>query len=271
VQRRDVRRVARSVLADARESGLMTHASAIAFRALVATLPLTVLGFAILGATGLGDTWRDSLAPGVRKKVTPEVFRGIDSTVERIVRHGDAGLIAFATALSLWYLAMAVLSLSEAFNAIHGTKERRPMPRKVALAFGLAAATGACLVSAVLVLVLFPRAVDSGFLVVVLGLGRWAVAVAFLMLAVGLLVRYAPAEHPDARWASAGSVLVVGVWIVATLLFKLWVVYVANFKSPTGVLAMLLVLTGYLFVTSTILLVGVQVDEELRKGGRSRR
>jgi dTDP-4-amino-4,6-dideoxygalactose transaminase len=31
-------------------------------------------------------------------------------------------------------------------------------------------------------------------------------------LVVGLLVRFAPAEHPEARWASGGSLLVVGSW-----------------------------------------------------------
>jgi uncharacterized BrkB/YihY/UPF0761 family membrane protein len=47
---------------------------------------------------------------------------------------------------------------------------------------------------------------------------------------------------------------------------------VVDFKSPAGSLAGLLALAGYLFVCSAIFLVGVQLDETLRKltHGRAR-
>lgn len=34
-----------------------------------------------------------------------------------------------------------------------------------------------------------------------------------------LLVRYAPAERPGPKWASVGSAIVVGTWVVTTVLF----------------------------------------------------
>jgi membrane protein len=80
----------------------------------------------------------------------------------------------------------------------------------------------------------------------------------------------APAQKPDARWASVGSMLVIVVWIVATLLFKLWVTYVANFKSAVGTLTGLLLLTTYFFVSSAIFIIGAELDELLRKETRGR-
>jgi membrane protein len=108
-----------------------------------------------------------------------------------------------------------------------------------------------------------PRA--GGSLHFLLGVGRWLVAVVLLGVAVGVLVRLAPAERIEARWASAGSLLVIAVWLVASFLFKLWITTVANFKSATGTLTGLLLLTTYVFVSSTIFLVGAEVDELLRK------
>jgi uncharacterized BrkB/YihY/UPF0761 family membrane protein len=66
--------------------------------------------------------------------------------------------------------------------------------------------------------------------------------------------------------------LVVGSWIVASLIFRVWITEVANFKTPVGSLAGLLVLRGYRFVSSIVFLVGVQLDELLWKetGGRAR-
>jgi membrane protein len=99
----------------------------------------------------------------------------------------------------------------------------------------------------------------------VLGVGRWLVAVVLLAFAVGAVMRFGPAERPEKRWASAGSLLVIAVWVVASLLFKLWVTSVADFKSPVGGLTVLLFLSWYVFVSAAIFLVGAQLDELLRK------
>jgi membrane protein len=120
----------------------------------------------------------------------------------------------------------------------------------------------------VLLMVIAPHA--HGSLHVLFGILRWVLAPLVLGLAIGLVVRFAPAQKPDARWASAGSLLVIVVWIVATLRFKLWVTYVANFKSAVGSLTGLLFVTAYFFVSSAIFIVGAELGELLRKETRGR-
>jgi uncharacterized BrkB/YihY/UPF0761 family membrane protein len=84
------------------EHGLLTYASAIAFRALVALVPLTLLGLALLGVFGLEDVWTDTIAPALEDHLTQPVFNGIDYTVNRIFRTDSTSLIALATVLLLW-------------------------------------------------------------------------------------------------------------------------------------------------------------------------
>jgi uncharacterized BrkB/YihY/UPF0761 family membrane protein len=62
-----------------------------------------------------------------------------------------------------------------------------------------------------------------------------------------------------------GSLFIVGAWLVATLLFRLWIEYVAEFRSPTGILTGLLIATSYLYVSAAVFLVGAQLDELLRR------
>ena len=57
----------------------------------------------------------------------------------------------------------------------------------------------------------------------------------------------------------------IAAWIVATLIFELFVSHVANFKSATGQLTVFLVLITYVYISSIILLVGVELDEMLRE------
>ena len=251
-----------------REHRLPIYASAIAFRAIVALIPLALLGLGLLGALGLKGTWDDSIAPAIEPRVTRPVFRGIDASAEKVLSSGTAGLILFATALVVWDLAIGVTAIMDALNRIHDVEEKRSPLRRALIAVALALAVGICVVGAVLVVSVFPRA--GGGLHFLLGVGRWIAAPLLLALAVGLLVRVAPAEHPEPRWASAGSILVIASWIVASLLFKLWITYVADFKTPIGSLTGLLILTTYVFVSAAIFLVGAELDELLRKQARGR-
>lgn len=214
----------------------------------------------------MGDVWGDALAPRIEGRVSQPVFEALDHSVRAIVASGDGGLIAVAALLSLWYLERAVRAVMEALNRIHDLEEQRSWWRRTLVALALALLSGACLVGAALVLAAAPRV--GGPAEVLLGIGRWAVAVALLLLLVGVLVRAAPAEHPQIAWASAGSLLIVGAWLVASFLFRLWVEYVADFRSPAGTLTGLLVLTGYLFVSAAVFLIGVQLDELLRRETR---
>jgi len=58
---------------------------------------------------------------------------------------------------------------------------------------------------------------------------------------------------------------VIVSWIGATLIYELLVTHVLNFKTATGSLAVFLVTIGYVYTSSIILLVGVELDELLRE------
>jgi membrane protein len=261
------RRLVRELHADFGKHRLFIYATSIGFRALVALVPLSLLALGLLGALGLERTWNNSVAPEIRPHVTPPVFRAINYSAEQILSSGTAGLIVFSTALVLWDLALALAAIMDALNRIHEVEERRSTVRRAVTALALAGVTGVCCVGSLLIVTVAPRA-HGGVIHFVLGVGRWLVAAALLMFVVGVVMRFAPAERPEKRWASAGSILVIVVWIVASLLFKVWVTSVADFKSAVGSLTVLLFLSWYVFVSSAIFLVGAQLDELLRKEAR---
>jgi membrane protein len=247
---------------------VLTYASAIAYRCLVATIPLILLGLALLAAFGLQSTWTDSIRPAVDPHVEKPVARAIDFTVQQVLSGSSTGLLLFAVAWLLWNFTFAVLTIMEALNQIHDVRERRPLGRKVGTAIALGAAVGFLLVAAILIMSAAPL-INGSVLHLVFGIGRWLAAPVLLVLTVTILIRYGPAERPGTEWASAGSTLVVLVWLVATAAFVWWI-SVANYKSATGNLTVLVTISAYVFVTSAIFLLGAQLDELLRKRARSR-
>ena len=246
---------------------LVIYASAIAFRALVALIPLLLLSLALLGILGLDDVWPERVAPAVRERVTPAVFVGIDFSVGKILANESGRLFVFAGALALWDATWAARAVMDALNTIHDVRDERSSWHRFVVALGLGAACGTLLVVAGLVVIAAPRAA-AGAVEAALSGGAWLLAAGLLALAVGLLVRYAPAERPDVAWASIGSIGIVAAWILASLLFGMYVAYLADFTSAAGALTVFLVLTAYVFTSSVIFLVGAQLDEAARCGGR---
>jgi membrane protein len=243
---------------------LLDHASAIAFQVLKSMIPLTLLGLAVLGASGEEHVWRKTLAPSLKAHVQQPTFHAIDFAVETIFTTESAGLIVFASFLSLWYISGAVRAVIGALNDIYETEDNRGWPVRYAISFELAGGIALGVIGALFTTVLLGRVGDGGIKVVA-EIGRWILAIGLLALALGLLVRFGPAKRRSNKWIGAGTTLVIVSWIGATLIYELLVTHVLNFKTATGSLAVFLVTIGYVYTSSIILLVGLELDELLRE------
>jgi membrane protein len=243
---------------------LLDRASGISFAVLKALVPLTLLGLAVLGAVGQRHVWKNTMFPALKPHVQPATAHAIDTAVEKIFSTDSAGLIVFASIVALWYISGSVRGVMTATNRIYECDETRSWKVRYPLSIGLAAAIALCVIGAALAVLAGPALVSSGALEVVVAIGRWLVAVVLLAIAVGLLVRYAPVEPRSKTWVSGGSILVILAWVAASMIFRLLVTTVLNFKTATGGLAVFLVLSGYVYTSSIIFLLGVEVDELLR-------
>src|SRR3954469_705154 len=247
------------------EHELLDRASSISFAVLKALVPLTLLGLAVLGAVGQRHVWKGTVFPALRPHVQPATARAIDAAVEKIFSTDSTGLIAFASIVALWYISGSVRGVMTATNCIYEIEETRSWKVRYPLSLALAATIAVCVIGATLAVFAAPALASHGALEVVVALGRWLLAIALLGLAVAGLVRYAPGEGRSTTWVSGGSVLVILAWVAASLIFKLLVTEVLNFKTATGSLGVFLVLTGYVYTSSIIFLLGVEVDELLRE------
>ncbi|HEX3687915.1 MAG TPA: YhjD/YihY/BrkB family envelope integrity protein [Gaiellaceae bacterium] len=244
---------------------LLDRASGISFAVMKALVPLTLLGLAMLGAVGQRHVWKETMFPALKPHVQPATARAIDTAVEKIFSTDSASLIVFASIVALWYISGSVRGVMTATNRIYECDETRSWKVRYPLSIGLAAAIAVCVIAAALAVLAAPALVSSGALEVVVTIGRWLVAVVLLAVAVGLLVRYAPVEPRPNAWISGGSLLVILAWVAASMIFRLLVTTVLNFRTATGGLAVFLVLSAYVYTSSIIFLLGVEVDELLRE------
>ena len=244
------------------EHELLTSAAAIARQAFVAMVALALLAIAVLGVTGHENVWRDQIAPQVQPKVLPEVFRGVQATVHKIFASSSWGLIAFASALAVWEVSGGVRACMSSLTKIYGTKDERPWYVRFPLSIGLAVIVVMSLGGAYGLILGLRHTVHGGWWLP-FAMARWLATIVLLTFAFGVLVRFAPAEARSKRWASGGAALVVVSWIVQSLIF-MWYVRSASYRSAVGSLAAIYLFTTYVYVGGIVLMVGIELDEQLR-------
>jgi membrane protein len=244
---------------------ILNSASAISFQSLKTLVPLALFGIALLSTLGLGEVWTNTLASSASERLTGPSFRAVDAAARKILQDRGLGLPFLAGAALLWYSSGLVRACMNGMNLIYEADEQRSFVRRWATSFALALCLAVAVVLSVLVVTAGPRIAGKGAPHVILMILRWPFAVVALGVAVALLVHFGPAKSQQARWTSAGSILVVGGWMVESLLFGWYVRTLADFTSASGTLTLFLVLAAYLYTASIIFLVGVQLDELLRK------
>lgn len=252
------------------EHKLLAYATAIAMRALIGLVSLTFLAIALLGATGEQQVWEEHVAPTIEPRLTHATFAAIDAAAERVFASDSTGLIVFASLYAVWQVSGSVRAVMDALNAIIGRDEKRSTLYR----FGLSVAL-AVIVIGLIACALFVVAVSEKLLGASGGVAHWLVAVLrwpagalFLALAVGIVARLAPVEHRGARWASVGATLIVVAWLVESAIYAWFLKSVANYKTASGNLLLLLVVTTYLYISSIVFLIGAQLDELLRQDAK---
>ena len=131
-----------------RKHNLLTYASAVSFQALIALVPLTLLGFGVLGAAGERSVWEDRMAPRLQAKLAEQTFIAVNYAVERILQSPSAGLIAFGAIFAIWEISGSVRAVMGALNTLHGEQERRPWWLRTAVSTSLSIVVAGCLLGA---------------------------------------------------------------------------------------------------------------------------
>jgi len=261
------RALGRALLDGFREHDLLTYASAISFQILTAIIPFLLCVIALAGLLHQENVWQDHIAPQIQANVSPDLFSVISNAVDKAFGGGQLLWATLGGGLALWQASGAVRAVMGALGRIYGAAPERPFERRYLTSFALAIAVGGCFIMATSCLALAPFfsvAHQSAIWDVFVFLSRWALAVAFLLLAVGLLLRHAPSGSQPLPWVSLGAGIVIGAWAIVSVGFYFYLTSIASYKSVFGSLAAVIVVMAYLYTSAVVFLFGAQLDAIIR-------
>ena len=255
------RRVAKAV----REDALYDVAAGLTFYALLALVPFLLLCVLLVGVVldqrsseAVGEIVAQ-VAPGDASALIEETVR---ETIHGLASAAHGGLLVVAIGAAVWTTSKATNALVRALNRAFHASETRPHLHRRVLALGVTAAGGAVAAAAVILDVGLPIALSRLHLPLPQAL-RWLqllVSGGLTALAWTALYRLLPARPPRHGILSAGAVLGVAAWLLATWGLSLYVDHVKDFGAFYGAFGGIVVLLVWLWMSFLALLVGAVVD-----------
>jgi membrane protein len=249
-------------------------AAALTYYSVLAIFPAIIALVSILGLVGDSATQPlldnvGKVAPGPAKDIVTNAIKNLASS------KGAAG-IAFVVglALALNSASSYVSAFARASNSIYDVEEGRPIWKLKPQQIGITLVLLLLLVAiSVAVAVSGPLAKEIGK---VIGVGDsavkiWDLAKIPLILLVvsfmfAFLYKTAPnVKQPGFRFWSPGGVVALIIWIVASLLFALYVAKFASYNKTYGALGGVVVFLVWMWITNLAILFGAEFNSELQR------
>lgn len=202
----------------------------------------------------------------------PVVTALIDKTLQEITEK-RIGLLSFGFLLSIWAASSGIHALSTSLNIAYGVRKCRPWWKERLLAITMTLVFTFLIITA-LSLLFFGGSLatfltnryqlGSGF---ELGwkLIQWPLIVLFVFISADLIYHFMPNQKLRRNWLTAGSFFALGSWLLISFAFKYYVDRFSNYTLTYGSLGSVIVLMLWLYLTSTVILIGGQINAILEQ------
>jgi membrane protein len=256
----------RELIGAFREKNLLTWASALAFQIATSVVPFMLFGFGLIGFLRLDGVWA-SVAKNLKPNVSPAAFTVINNTADKVLHQKQVFWVTLGFALAIWEVSGGIRATMGGLNSIYELEEKRRWIERVRRSIALAVGVSLLVIAAIAVVVLGPKLYgDVGQPIgALLFLLRWAIAAVLLAASTAITVRWAPDGYQPAGWVTVGTAIVVGSWVLASILFGIYIRFIASPGSIFGALATVVILFGYIYISAITFFAGAEVDALLRR------
>ena len=183
-------------------------------------------------------------------------------------------MIVVGGVVAVWTASGVANALMRALNRVYDTDESRGFLRQRLVGLVMVAVGVAAFVLVFGLLVLGPKL--SGWVGSLVGaegavrwawlLGEWPILLVGLLVAFGAVLYLGPnVEHPRWSFLSVGAGLAVGLWLLASGGFAIYLAFFGSYNKTWGSLAAVIIMLTWLWLSSLALLFAAEVDAEAER------
>lgn len=245
-------------------------AAGVSFFAFVAFIPGLAAAISIYGLISDPSEVERQLS-GLLGNLPEEAQQLVADQIARLAGASTGALTwgtIIAIGLALWTASSGMANLIESLNITYDEKDDRGFFIKRSLALVLTLGAVVLLIAiAFAVTVVGPWLVDNtgsdlaGWTGVVVS---WLLAGAAFVTGLAFLYKYGPdRDDPEWQWVSVGSVVAVVLWLLASILFRIYVANFGSYNETYGSLAAVVILLFWLYITCFLILFGAEINAEM--------
>ena len=273
------------------ENEILTRASAIAFYAMLSSVPFLAMLLSALvqllpdlsGITdrhvGIGNISVEELRTLLRSVFPREAYAVVEDQIARLQKDLQSrppiALLVLGIATTLWLASSLYTEVIAALDRIYGVTETRSFVKIRLIAIVMTIVQASVLLGALVAIVVGPEIFH--------GLGfraheaLWGRLIQFLFVWLMVLLSFAltfsvgPNAEQKWEWITPGSLLGSMVFLSFTYGFRIYVQNFANYNKTYGSLGGVMVLLFWFWLSSLVLLVAAQVNNVIADASQLRK
>ena len=251
-------------------------AAALTYYAVLSIFPALLALVSLLGIVGDSAKTTSALLDIVQGFAPGETVTALRGPIEQLSTSETAGFtLVLGLLTALWSASGYVGAFSRAMNRVYEIDEGRGF---VKLRGTILAVT---LINLLIVVVLAAMLVLTGPVAEsvgnTIGLGtafltgwnilKWPVMIALIVIAIAVLYYATPnVKQPKFRWMSLGSLIALGIFLLASLAFGFYVGNFSSYNQTYGAIGGVIISLLWLWILNMSLLFGAEFDAETERG-----
>ncbi len=201
----------------------------------------------------------------------PAAFQLIQDRVQTLVSQPaktlGIGLLVSAL-VALWSAGSGTKSMLSALNIAYEETEKRGFIRFQLTAFTITLLTILGAVLGLALLLGLPAVFSfiglSDWTKGLIRIASFVLLLVFVLASLSVLYRYGPSRRPAHwHWVTPGSIVATVLWLVASVLFSIYVGRFASYSATYGPIGAVVAVMMWFYVTVYVVLVGAELNAEL--------
>jgi membrane protein len=217
------------------------------------------------------STITDDVGRSLGPLVSPQVLDLIQEQMRRLANNENGGLLTFGVAGALWSSSAALVSIVGALNRAYDIEEGRPWWKVRLVAIGLTLAMAVIVLVALTLVLVGPTLAET--------LGRttgwgapfewtwlilqWPLVFVLVTSGIGLIYYFGPDADQDWVWITPGAVAATILWLLISLMFKLYVANFTDYEGSYGTVGGVIVVLLWFYVSGIAILTGAELNAEI--------
>lgn len=217
-------------------------------------------------------TYMGSMMPG-------EASGLMKQTLQQIIEASSGTKLSLGLLAALWTASGGMSSMMDVLNITYDVDEGRPFWKKRLVAIALTIAVSLLVIVAIVLILYGGDIANMIFGKVGLGsafstvwkIAQWPVAIFCVVVAFAIVYYAAPdVEQPARHWVSPGAVVGVGLWVIASIGFRVYLQFSNSYNKTYGALGGVIILLLWFYITAFSFLTGSEVNSEIEHAAAER-